>query len=153
MAHGADPNRASFRGETPFDAAGGYASIPVLELLLQYGPNIKSGGELQHAVRDRKYISGRIEVIEFLLGRDADIDKIETHLLPDRHQWWGTPLHVAAAEGDEEFVKLLLARAADTSIRNTRGWTAVREAKEHNYKSIVALLDADNKGKRFSSQL
>jgi len=161
LAHGADPNRASPRGETPFDAAGGIASIPVLELLLQYGANIKSGGVLQHAIRSREYTPERFEVIEFLLERGADINKIETYLLPTRFQPKGTPLYVAASEGDEKVVKLLLERGADPSIRSTRGWTPMRAAKEHDHETVVALLlehemiasRAERKGKQILSCL
>lgn len=51
-----------------------------------------------------------------------------------------TPLMIAAGVGDEQLVKLLLARGADPSLVNDYGWSASYLAEINNYRAIQKLL-------------
>ncbi|XP_038069860.1 ankyrin repeat and SAM domain-containing protein 6-like [Patiria miniata] len=51
-----------------------------------------------------------------------------------------TPLQMAAGNGHEDIVRLLLMRGASLDRQNLYGWTALMQAASHGHASIVALL-------------
>ncbi|XP_022103404.1 ankyrin repeat and SAM domain-containing protein 6-like isoform X2 [Acanthaster planci] len=51
-----------------------------------------------------------------------------------------TPLQIAAGNGHEDIVRLLLMRGASLDRQNLYGWTALMQAASHGHASIVALL-------------
>ena len=57
-----------------------------------------------------------------------------------------TPLHLAAAEGQEEAVRYLLARGVDTQPEDRWGNTPSDDARRHQRKAIAALLAAPANG-------
>ncbi|HKY33255.1 MAG TPA: ankyrin repeat domain-containing protein [Candidatus Polarisedimenticolia bacterium] len=77
--------------------------------------------------------NGQARVVEYLLGRGADIDA--------KGVFGGTALHWAAINGHEETVRLLLARGASRGVRDARfdstpeGW-----AREGGHARIAAML-------------
>jgi ankyrin repeat protein len=53
-----------------------------------------------------------------------------------------TPLMIAAANGRVEVVELLLSHAADVTLRNADGETALSLARRHGYGEVERLLEA-----------
>eukprot|EP00057_Strongylocentrotus_purpuratus_P007338 XP_011661812.1 PREDICTED: ankyrin repeat and SAM domain-containing protein 6 [Strongylocentrotus purpuratus] len=51
-----------------------------------------------------------------------------------------TPLQIAAANGHESIVRLLLMRGAGLDTQNNYGWTGLMQAAYHGYTNIVVLL-------------
>ena len=51
-----------------------------------------------------------------------------------------TPLQIAAGNGHEDIVRLLLMRGASLDRQNLYGWTALMQAASHGRTDIVALL-------------
>jgi len=43
-------------------------------------------------------------------------------------------------------VKLLLDKGADVNVEDRRGWTALKQAKDHGHRGIVELLKAHGAG-------
>lgn len=91
------------------------------------GQNIQDMS-LRAAIND-----GRTEEAKGLLEQGADVN--------GRTSGGYTPLMIAAGVGNEEMVRLLLARGADPTLVNDYGWTAGEVAKMNNYRSIQALLE------------
>ena len=55
------------------------------------------------------------------------------------HDW--TPLHAAAHENNTDMMKVLLLHDADSSIRNSRGETALDVALTFNKEEAARLLE------------
>ena len=55
------------------------------------------------------------------------------------------PLHIAAAQGDSEMVRILLAAGADASQKTSKGRTALEIAESRSYFAIADLLRGDVK--------
>ena len=53
-----------------------------------------------------------------------------------------TPLHVAAARGDIEAVRLLLAGGADPNAVGERGYTPLHQALEQKHLQVARMLVA-----------
>jgi len=77
-------------------------------------------------------ISHRKEVLEPLLESGAEINA--------RQHGGYTPLHSAAANGNLEFIKLLLAHGADAAITCDSGETPLQVAEKQKKADAVALL-------------
>eukprot|EP01065_Artemidia_motanka_P034998 TRINITY_DN42965_c0_g1_i1.p1 TRINITY_DN42965_c0_g1~~TRINITY_DN42965_c0_g1_i1.p1 ORF type:complete len:1568 (+),score=432.02 TRINITY_DN42965_c0_g1_i1:81-4784(+) len=52
-----------------------------------------------------------------------------------------TPLHIAASNGSDVMVKLLVAHGASTQLKDCRGQTALDEAAQCGFKNIVKALE------------
>lgn len=83
----------------------------------------------------------------YLLDRGADVNKIEwSHSDGDSRfnttagQGYGTALHVAARDGNEAKLLLLLSRGADRNIHDTLGRTALEVADDAGNDGIVVIL-------------
>ncbi len=71
-------------------------------------------------------------IVHLLLEHGADVNATQ-------HGEW-TPLMAAAANGDLDSVRALLARGADTSARNAEGKTAADLARDRGQAAAAALL-------------
>ena len=74
-------------------------------------------------------------MMEKLLGRDADIEKAAFHT-------GRTALQMAAAQGHEDAVQLLLRGGADIDATDKFGHTALGLAAQNGHKEVVELLVA-----------
>jgi ankyrin repeat protein len=82
--------------------------------------------------------------VEALLDAGADVNDGVRSDEPINSNWGDTPLHIAAQDGREQIVRLLIARGADVNRANDRGNTPLHRAVE--YPGVVtALLDAGAK--------
>ena len=74
----------------------------------------------------------RVEMVEFLLARGADVSAKST--------LDGTALHDAALLGREEVADLLIARGADPNAENRYGYVPLVSAARYGSKGVVELL-------------
>ncbi|PCJ52603.1 MAG: hypothetical protein COA79_23650 [Planctomycetota bacterium] len=101
--------------------------------LLSFSPNLantkdaKGRFPIHLAVKNK-----RIEVIELLLAKGADIESQDINKK--------TPLHYAAEGGIMEAIELLLAKGADLKSKDKLNETAFDLASKHNHKQISFLL-------------
>jgi len=76
--------------------------------------------------------AGSIDVLNLLLGRDADCNAV--------NKWLETPLLIAANNGHYQAVEALLRHGADPSLCSEAGWSALTFAAHKGYEDIVELL-------------
>jgi len=145
LENGADVEARSCAYATPlfWSCRGGY--LDMVKLLVDngaevndralrrmtWGPTLIDNYSNLHIAAHR----GHTDVIEYLLGKGADI-----HARCTRGDEGLTPLHMAARNGHVDAVRVLLAKGADTSLKSKGGRTALDLAKEKNHPDVVELL-------------
>ncbi|WP_175989092.1 ankyrin repeat domain-containing protein [Bacillus sp. Marseille-Q1617] len=145
----ADTNLCNAEDENGLIALGvaaHYGQMGIVQLLLNYGADIKSvsnskvsyipSNSALHAA-----IAGKApkELVEFLLIEGADIHGIDSEGY--------TPLHVAAFEGDEDLVTLLLEFSADPDFRNDANQTPFDIAEDRGNMDFISACE------RYSTRL
>ncbi|CAH1779098.1 unnamed protein product [Owenia fusiformis] len=74
----------------------------------------------------------------------GDLNQVELLLEQVEVDWADTEgvtgLHISAANGHENIVRLLITRGAALDKSNTFGWTALMQASRHGHTNIIALL-------------
>ena len=144
LAHGASPNASNsgfFR--TPIMYAAAMLSLSIVKLLYAYGVTHES--VLQCAAESTR--EGRLEVLEFVVEKGADINAIKWQHHAFTYDCWGraslgTALHYAVTGGYKDRVALLLRKGARTDIPNTTGQTALDIARESGQKDILDMLNS-----------
>ncbi|BFZ13265.1 hypothetical protein BsWGS_16304 [Bradybaena similaris] len=76
---------------------------------------------------------GATDCVQALLEQGCEVDSV----LDDEEN---TPLQVAAANGNEQVVRLLIMRGAGLDKSNIFGWTPLLQAARYGHTNIVALL-------------
>ncbi|GFS05851.1 ankyrin repeat and SAM domain-containing protein 6 [Elysia marginata] len=76
---------------------------------------------------------GDTDCVQVLLEQGCEVDC----LLDDEEN---TPLQVAAANGNEQVVRLLIMRGAGLDKANLFGWTPLLQAARYGHSSVVGLL-------------
>ncbi|KAK0270185.1 hypothetical protein LTR35_001066 [Friedmanniomyces endolithicus] len=145
LANGADPNARCLLDMTPLSAAVEFASLPTIQRLVDHGGSVTCGQLMHYALRRKS--DDRLQVMEFLLQQPSPppISK----LMCQDEPWWfesqkvfglGTPLHDAAASGDLDAVRFLIAKGSDPSIKDSLGKLAIEKAHKHGHDSVVLFL-------------
>jgi ankyrin repeat protein len=132
----------------------------IVDLLVESKP--EAGALLGEAA-----IKGHVEVVQLLLDRGADIQRVSESGATALHEAalggqaavcrlllargakvdavdsesGATPLHVAASYGRREVVLVLLQNGADANRRNARGKTPRDLAKESEHAAVVEILE------------
>ncbi|KAL8245304.1 hypothetical protein R6Q59_011562 [Mikania micrantha] len=117
----------------PIHLAAGGGHVDILRLLLVKGANVdavtKDGNTALHlAVEERRRDCARL-----LLASSARVDVCNSSA-------GETPLHIAAALGDENMVNLLIQKGANKDIRNRYMKTAYDVAVEHGHTRLFDAL-------------
>ncbi|MCC6233868.1 MAG: ankyrin repeat domain-containing protein [Verrucomicrobiales bacterium] len=123
--------RAAEGGWTALHIGAGYADGDLLAVLMAAGADVNG--------RDRKGFTPLVFATrqpysnaEILLSNGADIDARAKHGL--------TALHCAAAVGNEEFVRFLVARGADAHLQTDARQTAWALAVRGGHRTVAAIL-------------
>ena len=119
-------------GQSPLSYAIDQGQIKVIDLLLAHGVDIddvdSSGGSILH----RCVHHGSISKVETCLNIGVNIDTIDKN--------GDTPLIIAAKNGLEDVVQLLITNGCDTSIKNREGLDALEQSFFYNHTGVQSLL-------------
>jgi ankyrin repeat protein len=156
--------------KTPFLMAFEKGNKEVMELLATSGANINAKGELDNPALITATRNQDPEMVRFLLEKGADpnaegaffktaldyavkLGNLElARLLIDSganinrkaRSDGKTPLMVAAENGNEQMVELLLERGADKAIQDNIGYTAKKYALMNGHLNVVKLLSGNS---------
>jgi ankyrin repeat protein len=120
------------KGFTPLMDA--YNSPEIAQALLEAGARVNQKSDRGVTALTMAVSFGRKpEVVKILLSAGADMD------VQDAIGW--TPLMAAASIEKSDFVKLLLGRGANKSLKNKEGKTAADIAREYNRNDLAVYID------------
>lgn len=170
LERGADVNEPDPRGELPLREACCFRHVEQARILLEWGADVNQVDGRGHTPLCEAVENGWETMFEFLVEHGADLNRSDAHgstplllaasrpllyakLLLDhganvntcgtgRHWWPGgyAPLHMAAAQGDKDVVRLLLAHGANVDARTGDGRTPREIALDHGRKEVASLL-------------
>jgi ankyrin repeat protein len=137
VALGADPDALDDRHDTPWLVTGVTGSVPMLEILLPYGPDLtirnRFGGVSVIPASER----GHVEYVRRVVQTGIDVNHVND-------PGW-TALLEAVVYGDgsaryQEIVQILLAAGADPEIRDANGRTALDHAEARGQREVAEML-------------
>ena len=134
--NGADPHGRGLFGNTPLHCAVNRGNFEVVQKLLEYDADTKTGNEAQATplhwapYHDHHFKDG--SAYRLLLEHGADINA--------RTESGHSPLHVASLNGALGVVCLLLEHGADVEAKRDDGKTALQLAAENGKGNVVELL-------------
>ncbi|XP_055510506.1 protein phosphatase 1 regulatory subunit 12B-like isoform X2 [Leucoraja erinacea] len=171
VENSADTNQPDNEGWTPLHAVASCGYINIAEYLINNGANVaavNSEGEIPSDIAEESAMKDLLQ--EEISRQGIDVEtarKEEEHrMLQDARQWLnsgkiedvrntksgGTALHVAAAKGYLEVLKLLIQAGYDVNIKDNDGWTPLHAAahwcKEEACRILIenfSDMDAVNK--------
>jgi len=133
LAHpGTDLERKAVNGNTALMMAAFKRDGDTVRALLDKGAKVNQPGwtALHYAAA-----SGDAAIAQLLIERGAKLDA-----LSPRQSGAVTPLMMAAREGQDGIVRLLLAKGANAGLKNTEGFTAAQLAKQAGHDKVAGLL-------------
>ncbi len=128
-------NSRSADGWPLLHLAAAFADHATVRMLLDAGadvPQVSQTPMRNQALHACLALSKDVESARLLIERGADVNAAQTAGY--------RPLHQAAAAGNDDMVRLLLAARADRSVRCDRGKTPADYARERGHASTAALL-------------
>ncbi|KAD5961569.1 hypothetical protein E3N88_13042 [Mikania micrantha] len=138
LSHRASTDRSESSTWGPIHLAAHKGHMDVIRLLLLKGVNVnmltKEGNTALHLAVEEK----RRDCCRLLLASGARPDIRNSHD-------YDTPLHIAAALGDDHTIKLLLQKGAYKEIRNRSGKTAYDIAVEQGHTRLFDSLGLGDK--------
>jgi len=133
LAHpGTDLERKAVNGNTALMMAAFKRDADTVRALLDKGAKVNQPGwtALHYAAA-----SGDVAIAQLLIERGAQVNA-----LSPRPSGAVTPLMMAAREGQDGIVRLLLAKGANAALKNTEGFTAAQLAKQAGHDKLAGLL-------------
>ncbi|KAG7268122.1 hypothetical protein CRUP_005481 [Coryphaenoides rupestris] len=155
---GSDINRGDNEGWTPLHAAASCGFIQITKYLIEHGANVgavNSEGELPLDVATEdameRLLKGEIKKQgvdvdqarkqeQRVMLQDATAVRTGSGSLVPHHNTKATALHVAAAKGYIEVLKVLLECKIDVDSRDVDGWTALHAAAHWGQEEVCSLL-------------
>lgn len=159
VASGADVNQADNEGWTPLHVAASCGYIEIAQYLLDHGANIaavNSDGDVPLDIAEADNMEALLRSEIAKRGVDVEVAKREEEevMLRDARQWLNagkisdeshpktgaTALHVAAAKGYIEVMRLLLQAGYDPNVRDKDGWAPLHAAAHWGVEEACRLL-------------
>ena len=152
LKHGADPTLPAYGGHTPVSLMAFHARPAAMQRLIKGGgdPNRahpKTGETPLHSATGKGWNPDSTECVKLLLDAGADpnfqaADGVETdNFWRDICVVGETPLHRAAAYGDEQMIRLLVEAGADPSLKDSRGESALTWFSRHQRDKPLIRVD------------
>ncbi len=139
IKNGGDIQETNESGESVLACAiRSHCSIETLMLLIESGADIFDFDDEGVSIFDMAITYNNIEMLEYLIEQGVDINKTQ------RRSGF-TALMAAACYGREEILTILLKNGADAEAQDSKGFKAVDFARKMNKKSILKLLQYDEK--------
>uniref|UniRef100_A0A670JZM7 Protein phosphatase 1 regulatory subunit n=1 Tax=Podarcis muralis TaxID=64176 RepID=A0A670JZM7_PODMU len=159
VANGADVNQADNEGWTPLHVAASCGYIEIAQYLLDHGANIaavNSDGDVPLDIAEADNMEALLRSEIGKRGIDVEVAKREEEevMLRDARQWMNggkisdephpktgaTALHVAAAKGYIEVMRLLLQAGYDPNVQDKDGWAPLHAAAHWGVEEACRLL-------------
>ncbi|KAM3923286.1 protein phosphatase 1 regulatory subunit 12C isoform 1-T1 [Leptodactylus fuscus] len=157
--HGANVNQADNEGWTPLHVAASCGYMEIAEYLLKHSANIaavNSDGDVPLDIAEDDCMETLLRAEITKRGIDIEVAKREEEevMLQDARQWLNagkiedikhpktgaSALHVAAAKGYIEVMRLLLQANFDPNVRDKDGWTPLHAAAHWGVEEACRLL-------------
>ncbi|KAL8835887.1 MAG: hypothetical protein Q9176_006660 [Flavoplaca citrina] len=144
VTHGANPNKARQSWPTPLETAAWKASLDVIKILVDHGGRVYPRNALPAAAKT--HLPDRTEILAYFLANGAPINMMEYEFDDDTRKifgvkGFGTALHHAAKRGNEQMVRFLLEKGANTDLKDSLKKIAMQYAQENDHPAIVTLLE------------
>ncbi|NXJ95535.1 MYPT2 phosphatase, partial [Corythaixoides concolor] len=159
VENGANVNQQDNEGWTPLHAVASCGYLNIAEYLISHGANVaavNSEGEVpsdiaeEAAMKDLLLEQVKKQVVDLDLARKEE----EQQMLQDARQWLNsgriedvkqprtgaTALHVAAAKGYSEVMRLLIQAGFNLNVQDNDGWTPLHAAAHWGVKEACSIL-------------
>ncbi|XP_060924692.1 protein phosphatase 1 regulatory subunit 12A isoform X1 [Limanda limanda] len=159
VEHGASINQPDNEGWIPLHAAASCGYLDIAEYLISQGANVgvvNSEGETPMDIAEEEAMEQLLQNEINRQGLDIEAARKEEEriMLRDARQWLnsgqiqdirhaksgGTALHVAAAKGYVEVLKLLIQTGYDVNIKDYDGWTPLHAAAHWGKEEACRIL-------------
>ncbi|XP_039941637.1 protein phosphatase 1 regulatory subunit 12B isoform X7 [Hirundo rustica] len=159
VENGANVNQQDNEGWTPLHAVASCGYLNIAEFLISHGANVaavNSEGEVpsdiaeEAAMKDLLLEQVKKQGVDLELSRKEE----EQQMLQDARQWLNsgriedvkqprtgaTALHVAAAKGYSEVMRLLIQAGFNLNVQDNDGWTPLHAAAHWGVKEACSIL-------------
>lgn len=143
LIHGADPNLQKDYISAPLVLAACRGYLNIVKSLIKYGANLKDTDALSWVTSNDDVTAKPLEMMEYLLDVGVDVNHVQKAQTPSKayiNLFLGTALHHAVESRDVRRLELLLARGADWTLRNVRGFAPLEKAKRRRYVESIRIL-------------
>ncbi|NXG80335.1 MYPT2 phosphatase, partial [Baryphthengus martii] len=159
VENGADVNQQDNEGWTPLHAVASCGYLNIAEYLISHGANVaavNSEGDVPSDIAEEAAMKDLL--LEQVKKQGADLDlarkEEEQQMLQDARQWLNsgriedikqprtgaTALHVAAAKGYSEVMRLLIQAGFNLNVQDNDGWTPLHAAAHWGVKEACSIL-------------
>ncbi len=139
IKEGADLNEETQSGESVLaNALRHHCDFDMLQLLIENGADIYDFDNEGVSIFDMAITYNNIEMVQYMIEQGIDVDGT-------KRKSGFTPLMCASSYGRVEIVKMLLEKGANKDIKESKGFNATDFARKMNKKSVLVLLDFDEK--------
>ncbi|NXF45929.1 MYPT2 phosphatase, partial [Oceanites oceanicus] len=159
VENGAKVNQQDNEGWTPLHAVASCGYLNIAEYLISHGANVaavNSEGEVPSDIAEEAAMKDLL--LEQVKKQGVDLDlarkEEEQQMLQDARQWLNsgriedikqprtgaTALHVAAAKGYSEVMRLLIQAGFNLNVQDNDGWTPLHAAAHWGVKEACSIL-------------
>jgi hypothetical protein len=133
VERGANPRRANKNGEQPLQLAAWNGHMDAVKWLLANGVALNREGKYWSALHYAVF-GGHVDLAKYLIERGAEVNS--------RSPNDSTPLMMAAREGREGMVKILLESGADPKSKNDWGDNALAFAMRYDHYRLGKMISS-----------
>lgn len=139
LAHSADIDSRTRKGETPLMIAVKNGRADIVKLLIDSGADIGAKDDFEYNAFHHSAYQERADIVRILLANWADVDGVS--------RYGRTALHIAADRGHGSVVKVLKEAGANLKLKDRNGKTAMDLAIGGSYDETVRILKGQREQK------